>query len=160
MIQPHSQIQCQAALSDIPGVLEIQGLVCRIGKTIVRSRQTSDKEISVLTLAKPATVACLNRGAGCGAGRRSIALSPKQIDDSRIRGNVHVVILRLPHVTGLETVATPPIACKVRDICIETLPLEHVENRGEIIRDVGEPCIVEQSVGGEWVVVNVPAVRV
>src|SRR5437899_295883 len=70
---------------------------------------------------------------GRGAGERSIARPPGEIDDVAIRCDKYRVVLGGPEVAALEGVAAQRMPHVVRRIAAKALPLERIEMGTEII---------------------------
>src|SRR5436853_2238547 len=85
---------------------------------------------------------------GRGAGERSIARPPGEIDDVAIRCDKYRVVLGGPEVAALEGVAAQRMPHVVRRIAAKALPLECIEMGTKIIGNGGKPADVKG--GGSW----------
>src|SRR2546427_9010663 len=94
MIEPETRVDRQAARTNCPGILQIEGLVRGIREAGVGHLDAAGKEVAVLTLEEAARVGGLDSETGRGTRYRSVADAPVEIDNGRIGRLQHVIALQ------------------------------------------------------------------
>ena len=150
LIEADAQVQSQA-MSDVPGILKIDGMRSLLSGAGVGNGLAADDEVPVPALADRLTEVRQVRGhdavAGRSVGDRNVALAPVEVHIAAVEEAQNIFRLPLPEIPDLKRVGTAQEMGEIGGIHGEALALERIMVGVQVVRDIGKPTGVERRCG-------------